>query len=69
MEIDDENPKLRERRKKKIASFIDDAVIKKAPFLERRSERMYYADWLRVTAVHLVIFVHSMMNAADTVNL
>ncbi len=30
---------------------------------------MYYADWIRVFAVHSVIFVHCLMNAADTVNL
>jgi len=27
---------------------------------------MYYADWIRVIAVHLVIFVHSLLNAGDT---
>ena len=31
--------------------------------------RMYYADWLRVIAVHSVIFVHCLNNAADTVEL
>jgi hypothetical protein len=27
---------------------------------------MYYADWIRVVAVHLVIFIHSLLNAGDT---
>ena len=30
---------------------------------------MYYADWIRVIAVHSVIFVHCLLNAADTVDL
>ena len=30
-------------------------------------ERMYYADWMRTTAVYLVIFIHCLNNAADTV--
>lgn len=30
---------------------------------------MFFADWLRVIAVHLVIYVHCMLNAADTVGL
>ena len=30
---------------------------------------MYFADWIRVTAVHIVIFVHCLLNAADTTNL
>ncbi len=30
---------------------------------------MYYADWIRVTAVHIVIFVHCLLNAADTTGL
>lgn len=29
-------------------------------------ERMYYADWMRVISVHSVIFVHCLLNAADT---
>lgn len=29
-------------------------------------ERMYYADWIRVISVHSVIFVHCLLNAADT---
>lgn len=32
-------------------------------------ERMYYADWMRTTAVYLVIFIHCLNNAADTVQL
>jgi peptidoglycan/LPS O-acetylase OafA/YrhL len=31
--------------------------------------RMYYADWIRVIAVYCVIFVHCLLNAADTVGL
>ena len=27
---------------------------------------MYYADWMRVISVHSVIFVHCLLNAADT---
>jgi surface polysaccharide O-acyltransferase-like enzyme len=27
---------------------------------------MYYADWIRVISVHSVIFVHCLLNAADT---
>ena len=30
---------------------------------------MYYADWIRVIAVHSVVFVHCLLNAADTVDL
>jgi hypothetical protein len=30
---------------------------------------MIYADWIRVFAVHSVIYVHCIMNASDTVNL
>lgn len=30
---------------------------------------MYYADWIRVIAVNSVIFVHCLLNAADTVDL
>ena len=30
-------------------------------------ERMFYADWMRTTAVYLVIFIHCLNNAADTV--
>jgi hypothetical protein len=33
---------------------------------KKQKERMYYADWLRVIAVHSVIFVHCLLNAADT---
>lgn len=27
---------------------------------------MYYADWIRVIAVHSVIYVHALLNAGDT---
>ena len=37
--------------------------------VKKKMERMYYADWIRVIAVHFVIFVHSLMNAADTTEL
>lgn len=30
---------------------------------------MFYADWIRAIAVHSVIFIHCLLNAADTVNL
>lgn len=30
---------------------------------------MFYADWMRTTAVYLVIFIHCLNNAADTVQL
>ena len=30
---------------------------------------MYYADWIRVISVHSVIFVHCLLNAADTTDL
>ena len=30
---------------------------------------MVYADWIRVFAVHSVIYVHCIMNASDTVGL
>ena len=30
---------------------------------------MIYADWIRVFAVHSVIYVHCIMNASDTVGL
>jgi peptidoglycan/LPS O-acetylase OafA/YrhL len=41
----------------------DEALIKPP------KARMYYADWIRVIAVHSVIFVHCLLNAADTVDL
>ena len=34
--------------------------------IQKPRERMYYADWIRVMAVHLVIFIHSLLNAGDT---
>ena len=40
-------------------------IVEKKPV--RR--RAYYADWMRATAVHLVICVHSMWNAREAVNL
>ena len=36
---------------------------------QKEKVRMYYADWIRVISVHFVIFVHSLMNAADTTEL
>lgn len=30
---------------------------------------MYYADWMRATAVYLVIFIHCLNSAADATNL
>ena len=29
-------------------------------------ERMYHADWLRMIVVHCAIYVHCLMNAADS---
>lgn len=31
--------------------------------------RLYFIDWIRALAINLVIFIHAMMNAADTVDL
>ena len=36
---------------------------------KKKYQRMFFADCLRVIAVHLVIYVHCMLNAADTVGL
>ena len=33
------------------------------------TQRMYYADWIRVISVHSVIFIHCLLNAADTTDL
>jgi len=44
-------------------------INSKEPNLQLPKIRMYYADWIRVIAVHSVIFVHCLLNAADTVDL
>lgn len=45
-------------------NLISETKIEKQPLV-----RMYYADWIRVISVHSVIFVHCLLNAADTTDL
>ena len=57
-----------------INSINDDIEPTEPPIDSKTSAasgqgRMYYADWIRVMSVHSVIFVHCLLNAADTVDL
>ena len=43
---------------------MEENAEQQAPAKEKK-ERVYYADWIRASAIILVIFVHCLVNSFD----
>jgi len=50
---------------KVVKSILYQLPFRKKHNKKKKKERVYYADWIRASAIMLVIFVHCLVNSFD----